>query len=288
METEQAKVKQQVRERYTAAVSDESGCCSTTCCGASKKNQVIPADRVAATSGYSAEQLNSLPADAVQNSFGCGNPVAFADVKPGQTVIDIGSGAGIDCLLASQKVGPQGKVIGIDMTPIMIEKARKNAEKAEAMNVEFRMGEAEKMPVESGSVDWIVSNCVINLSPDKPSVFKEAFRVLRENGKLSVSDIMVEKLPWFLRRSSVLYTSCVAGAIPEKQYLDGLRQAGFSDIRVTDRIVYDREQVLGFVGEVKFFGTMLKKFPRLMTSFLDRFIVGKVWSSRVVATKATL
>lgn len=288
METEQAKVKQQVRERYTAAVSDESGCCSTTCCGGSKKNQVIPADRVAATSGYSAEQLNSLPADAVQNSFGCGNPVAFADVTTGQTVIDIGSGAGIDCLLAAQKVGPQGKVIGIDMTPIMIEKARKNAEKAGAKNVEFRMGEAEKMPVETGSVDWIVSNCVINLSPDKPSVFKEAFRVLRENGKLSVSDIMVEKLPWFLRRSSVLYTSCVAGAIPEKEYLDGLRKAGFSGVRVTDRIVYDREQLIGFVGEVKFFGTMLKKFPRLMTLFLDRYIVGKIWSSRVVGTKGTL
>lgn len=290
METAQEKIKQQVRERYTAAVTTGSGCCggSKSCGTASDSENLIPVDRVVSAAGYSAEQLNSLPADAVSNSFGCGNPVAFAEVKEGQTVMDIGSGAGIDCLLAAQKVGPQGKVIGIDMTPVMIEKARKNAARAGVNNVEFRMGEAEKMPVETGTVDWIVSNCVINLSPDKPAVFREAFRVMRPGGKLSVSDIMVEELPWFLRRSAVLYASCVAGAIPEKQYLDGLRQAGFSDVRVTDRIVYDRDQIVGLIQEAGFFGTFLKMFPRLTTRFLDRYIVGKIWSSRVVAAKATL
>ena len=286
METSQEKIRQQVRERYTEAVTSGSGCCGgSNSCGGNSET-FIPVDRVVASAGYSAEQLNSIPSDAVVHSFGCGNPVAFAEVKPGQTVMDIGSGAGIDCLLAAQKVGPQGKVIGIDMTPVMIEKARKNAEKAGLTNVEFRLGEAEKMPVEKGSVDWIVSNCVINLSPDKPAVFREAFRVMRSGGKISVSDIMVEHLPWFLRRSAILYASCVAGAIPERDYLEGLRQAGFSDVRVTDRIVYDREQIMGLMGELGMFATILKTFPRFAKSFLDRYIVNKIWSSRVIATKA--
>lgn len=287
MESSQEKIRQQVRERYTDAVTSGGGCCGgSKSCGEGNSEAFVSVDRVVASAGYSTEQLNSIPADAVVNSFGCGNPVAFSEVQPGQTVMDIGSGAGIDCLLAAQKVGPQGKVIGIDMTPIMIEKARKNAKRAGLTNVEFRLGEAERMPVERGSVDWIVSNCVINLSPDKPAVFKEAFRVMRPGGKLSVSDIMVEHLPWFLRRSAVLYASCVAGAIPEREYLEGLRRAGFSEVRVTDRIVYDREQIMGLIGEVGIFATILKTFPRFAKWFLDRYIVNKIWSSRVTATKA--
>jgi arsenite methyltransferase len=170
MKTED-QIREQVRERYTAAVSMKSGCCATS--------HEIPVERVACCAGYSEEELKSIPPDAVQNSFGCGNPLAFSEVLPGQTVADIGSGAGIDCLLAAQKVGPNGKVIGIDMTPVMIEKAQKNALKAGAQNVEFRLGNAEKMPLADEEADWIISNCVINLSPNKPAVFREAFRTLR-------------------------------------------------------------------------------------------------------------
>jgi arsenite methyltransferase len=287
METSQERTKQQVRERYTSAVESGHGCCghSNGCGAKSNPDTILPVDRIVSSAGYLPEQLTSLPADAVSNSFGCGNPLAFSEVKWGQTVMDIGSGAGIDCLLAAQKVGPQGKIIGIDMTPVMIEKARKNAKKAGATNVEFRLGEAEKMPVETNTIDWIVSNCVINLSPDKPSVFKEAFRVMRSGGNLSVSDIMVEALPWFLRRSAVLYASCVAGAIPEKEYLAGLRQAGFTDVHVTNRIVYDRDQVMSLIQGAGYMQFLSKWFPQILAWFLDRHIVGKIWSSHVVARK---
>jgi len=280
------KIKEQVRERYTAAVTEGTSCCGgsvaarPSCCGSTEPSETgLPADRVVAAAGYSSQELASLPKDAVVNSFGCGNPLAFAGVQPGETVLDIGSGAGIDCLLAAQKVGPKGRVIGIDMTPVMIEKARENARKAGASNVEFRLGDAENMPVEDTSLDWIVSNCVINLAPDKP---REAFRVLKPGGKLSVSDIMVEKLPPMLRDSTALYCSCVAGAIPEAVYLNQMREAGFTDVHVTDRIVYDRDQILGLMREVLNVPDNMKPW---VESLVDRHIVGKVWSAKVVATK---
>jgi ubiquinone/menaquinone biosynthesis C-methylase UbiE len=206
-------------------------------------------------------------------------------VEPGQTVIDIGSGAGIDCLLAAQKVGPAGRVIGVDMTPIMIEKARNNAERAGLTNVEFRMGQAERLPVESDSADWIISNCVINLSPDKPGVFRELFRAMRPGGRLSISDIMVEELPWFLRRSGALYAACVAGAIPESRYVQGLRNAGFTDVRVTERIVYDRDQVIHLLDESRILGPLTRYLRPLVMRILDRYIVGKVWSAKVTGAK---
>ncbi len=160
----------------------------------------------------------------------------------------------------------------------MIRKAQTNAAKAGYQNVEFRQGEAESMPVADGTADWIVSNCVINLSPNKPRVFAEAFRVLKPGGTLSVSDIMVESLPWLLRHSTALYTSCVAGAIPEAEYVQGLRDAGFTDVTVTERIVYDRDQIAGFVKGSGF-------FSRLLFHDIDREIVGKVWSAKIVARK---
>jgi arsenite methyltransferase len=264
----QEKIKSSVRKRYTEAVTAGTGCCGGGSCGTS-----IPDQRVASVAGYTREELQSLPEDAVINSFGCGNPLAFSGVERGDVVIDIGSGAGIDCLLAAEKVGVHGKVIGIDMTPVMIDKARANARKANAANVEFRFGDAEDMPVDTASADWIISNCVINLSPNKPAVFREAFRVLRPGGRLSVSDIMVEKLPWILRRSTALYTSCVAGAIPEKEYVEGLQKAGFTDVRVTERIVYDRDQILHFVQNHRFL------------AFFAPYVEGKIWSSRIMATK---
>lgn len=284
MERSEERIKEQVRERYTAAVTQAESCCGTksTCCGAEVQ---LPEGRVVTSAGYTAEQLISLPVDAVANSFGCGNPVAFAGVQRGETVIDIGSGAGIDCLLAAQIVGNEGKVIGVDMTPVMTEKARANAQKAGLTNVEFRMGDAENMPVESGVADWIVSNCVINLSPDKPRVFQEAFRVLKPGGKVSISDIVVEHMPWPLSKSSALHCACVAGAISESKYLDAMRQAGFADARITERIYYDRDELLHLIEETNLFGhSILKGFYRFL---VDRYVAGKIWSARIVATKGT-
>jgi SAM-dependent methyltransferase len=284
MERSEERIKEQVRQRYTSAVTKGDSCCGTksTCCGAEVQ---LPEGRVVTSAGYTQEQLLSLPADAITNSFGCGNPVAFAGVKPGETVVDIGSGAGIDCLLAGRIVGNEGRVIGIDMTPVMIEKARVNAEKAGLCHVEFRLGDAENMPVESGTADWIVSNCVINLSPNKPRVFQEAFRVLKPGGKVSISDIVVEHIPWPLSRSSALHCACVAGAISESKYLDAMRQAGFSDAKVTERIYYDRDELLHLIEESKLFAhNVLKGFYRYL---VDRYVAGKIWSARIVATKGT-
>ena len=273
------RIKESVREHYTRAVTRGSCCASSparsSCC--------VPADQVGFHAGYG-EEVNTLPKDAVTNSFGCGNPLQFAGVEPGHVVVDIGSGAGIDCLLAAQKVGPRGRVIGIDMTPVMIQKARENARRAGAANVEFRLGDAESMPVEDGVADWIISNCVINLSPDKPRVFREAYRVLRPGGRLSISDIMVEELPEALRQSAALYSSCVAGAIPEAQYLDGIRQAGFSDVKVTERVMYDRDQMLALLEDTD----LTKRIGGLAESpeaLVDRYLVGKIWSAKVTARK---
>ena len=282
MERTEERIKEQVKERYTAAVTGSDSCCGTksTCCGAEVQ---LPEGRVVAAAGYTQDQLVTLPADAVANSFGCGNPIAFAGVLPGETVVDIGSGAGIDCFLAAQKVGETGRVIGVDMTPVMIEKARKNAAQAGFANVEFRLGDAENMPVESGSADWIVSNCVINLSPDKLRVFQEAHRVLKPGGKVSISDIVVEQMPWPLSRSAALRCACVAGAISESKYLDAMRQAGFNDARVTERIHYDRDDVLQLLESAKLFGyRFLKGFYNYLA---DRYVTGKIWSARIVATK---
>jgi arsenite methyltransferase len=171
--------------------------------------------------------------------------MSYAEVGPGDVVLDLGSGAGLDVLLASNRVGPTGKVIGLDMTSEMIEKAKENAAKAGAANVEFRLGEMEKMPVEDGSVDWIISNCVINLSPDKENVFREASRVLKPGGKILVSDIVAEGIPEGMKR--LLWASCVGGAVDETTYLRIIREAGFEDVRIVGRLDYDREMIRGLV-----------------------------------------
>ena len=172
-------IKEAVNEGYTQRVENSdsccSSCCSSCCCSADGDRR----EGLVEGLGYAKEDLEGLPDGAVESSFGCGNPLAFVGVKEGDVVLDIGSGAGIDCLIAAEKVGEKGKVIGLDMTPAMIEKARKNAREAGAGNVEFRMGDAEEMPVEDASVDWIISNCVINLAPDKKKVFREVSRVLK-------------------------------------------------------------------------------------------------------------
>jgi SAM-dependent methyltransferase len=242
---------------------------------------------VAKLAGYRAREIAALPAEAVVNSFGCGDPLAFSAVKPGDVVLDLGSGAGIDLLLAAKKVGRTGKVIGVDMTDAMIAKARKNIRAAGLRNVEVRKGIIEDLPVEDASVDWVISNCVINLSPEKPRVFAEIARVLKPGGRMLVSDIVAEELPAEIARNRHLYSSCLAGAIGEKQYLAGLRTAGLVNVAVKDRLVYDADQIADFIGselEPSTSGCCCAPTTRLAKKWAPR-LAGKVASVKVAARK---
>ena len=226
-------IKESVRQHYADLVkTDESCCSSVACCPDTDTNSS------AEKNGYTEAQISSIPTDAAEHSFGCGNPLEYTDVQEGDVVVDLGSGAGIDVLLASQFVGESGSAIGIDMTSEMIEKARQNAEEAGAKNVDFRLGEIESMPVGDGSVDWIISNCVICLSPDKNKVFEEAFRVLKPGGKLVVSDMVANNMPGWVRTAVSTWVSCISGALPEDQYLGSIRQAGFEDVQVLSKSAY--------------------------------------------------
>ncbi len=214
-------------------------------------------------------------------SFGCGSPLAFAGVQPGQTVIDLGSGAGFDLLTASEKVGSQGRVIGVDMTDAMIDAARDAAARAGCDNIEIRKGIIEALPVEDDSADWVISNCVINLSPDKQAVFAEIDRVLAPGGRFSISDIVVDDLPQWLRQSAEAYSACVGGAISEAEYLEGLRAAGFDDVQVEHRLVYDATQLKGLVqGEA---GGL--KLDAALLDMAANAAAGKVASIKVVGRK---
>ncbi len=190
-------------------------------------------------SDYEEGQLDQAPADAVANSFGCGNPLALASLRPGQCVLDLGSGAGLDLILAAEKVGADGQVIGVDLSEEMIERARANVAAAGHANVEIRKGYIEELPVEDGSVDHVMSNCVINLSPDKAAVVHEIHRVLRPGGTMLVSDIVVDSLPDWVLDNRDLYAACVAGATSEAQYLAYARDAGLDEVAVVDELVYD-------------------------------------------------
>ena len=184
--------------------------------------------------GYKEEELASVPAGA-NLGLGCGNPTALASLKEGETVLDLGSGAGFDCFLAANAVGAAGHVIGVDMTPEMIEKARANARKGGYSNVDFRLGELEHLPVADNAVDVVISNCVINLTPDKAAVFREAFRVLRPSGCFAVSDIvLLRELPPAVRDSAAAYVSCLSGAIMKDAYLEAIRAAGFENVRIVE------------------------------------------------------
>jgi arsenite methyltransferase len=220
-----------VRDSYSQiAVGAADGCCSSsasTCCAGP-----APAHPVSIQLGYSASDLASVP-DGADLGLGCGNPGAIAALRPGDTVLGLGSGAGFDAFLAARAVGPTGQVIGVDMTPAMVSKARANAEKGEYAHVEFRLGEIEHLPVADGSVDVIISNCVINLSPDKPAVFREAFRVLRPGGRLAISDVVASaELPADIRGDLRLYSGCMAGAslVPELEAM--LVDAGFENVSI--------------------------------------------------------
>lgn len=220
-----------VREKYAAVA--EGGNCGCGCCGAAPDD-----DSALAALGYTAAQRAAIPAGA-DLGLGCGNPIAHAALQPGETVLDLGSGAGIDCFLAAREVGDSGRVIGVDMTPAMLERARKNRAKVNATNVEFRLGEIEHLPVADGTVDVIISNCVVNLSPDKPQVFREALRVLKPGGRLMVSDLVLTRtLPAEMRAHVDLYVGCVAGASLKDEYLQLMRDAGFRDVQVVQEQGY--------------------------------------------------
>ncbi|MFQ5490869.1 MAG: arsenite methyltransferase [Phycisphaerae bacterium] len=232
-----------VRKQVSAAYADSVRRDGGSCCGGS----VAPKGAAAKLAGYGQEEFAALPAEAVVNSFGCGNPVALSGLQAGDVVLDLGSGAGIDVLLAAKKVGPTGRVIGVDMTEEMIAKARQNIAEAGLTQVEIRQGIIEQLPVESDSVDWVISNCVINLSPEKPKVFAEIARVLKPGGRMLVSDLVVKELPDWVRDNALLYSSCIAGAIGEDEYVQGLRDAGLADVEVRGRWVYEPEAVIALV-----------------------------------------
>jgi arsenite methyltransferase len=254
---DEPKVKEKVRERYgeiaaqfldkgeptSCCPPQQASCCppeQTSCCGSSQIDvtQLTNAMRL-----YSTQELADLPESVTDMVLGCGNPTAIAELKPGEVVLDLGSGGGIDCFLAARQVTSQGRVIGLDMTPKMVKLARQNAKKVGATNVEFRYGEMEDMPLPDESVDVIISNCVINLSPDKDRVFSEAYRVLRPGGRLAVSDIVTYgPLPEVVRSSLEAWVGCVAGALDETAYLDKVRQAGFTEVEVTARNLAEIEQ----------------------------------------------
>ena len=218
-----------VKDRYGKIAKQGTSCCGpgASCCSNPNLVQIISKEI-----GYSDKELKAVP-DGANLGLGCGNPLALSSIREGDTVLDLGSGAGFDCFLAAAQVGNNGRVIGVDMTSEMIEKGRENAKKGNYGNVEFRLGEIEKLPVADCSVDLIISNCVINLSPDKGKVFQEAFRVLKPGGRIMISDIvLLKELPSFIRDSIEAYIGCLSGAIKKDEYLQKIKEAGFQDVKV--------------------------------------------------------
>ena len=227
-----------VREHYGTVATREAGCgCAPTCCSPeAATDQALSPAKVAQAIGYSATDTKMVP-DGANLGLGCGNPLAIASLKQGQTVLDLGSGAGFDAFLASAAVGPAGSVIGVDMTPEMLAKARRNQTNGNYRKVEFRLGEIENLPVADNSVDVIISNCVINLSPEKLRVFEEAFRVLRKGGRLAISDIVaLQPLPERIRGDIELLAGCVAGASTVDDIKAALIEAGFESIRISPKV----------------------------------------------------
>ena len=247
------RIKVIVKEKYGRIAGESGSCCApASCCGSGPS-----ADETSRRMGYSESDLQAVP-EGANLGLGCGNPIALASLKPGETVLDLGSGAGFDSFLAAARVGPEGRVIGVDMTAEMLDRARENAKKGGYSNVEFREGEIENLPLEDNAVDVIISNCVINLSPQKERVFSEAFRVLKPGGRAMVSDIvLLEELPEKVRTSIEAYVGCVAGASLKHTYLQMIETAGFSDVQVLEESAFatdkmpDDPMLQSVVSEVK-------------------------------------
>ncbi len=219
---EHIEIREIVKERYADVARGASDCCGDSCCGEAETNL------------YTLQEVEGLPTEAVMASAGCGNPTAIGALNAGETVVDFGSGGGIDCFLAARAVGAEGSVIGVDMTPDMVALARENAIKLGATNVEFHLSEMENTPIDAESVDVIISNCVINLSPDKDAVFREAYRILKPGGRAYISDmLLVKELPEEARADMANWVSCIGGAEPADVYLGRMRDAGFGDVEVT-------------------------------------------------------
>jgi arsenite methyltransferase len=231
-------IRKVVREGYGKIAKQDNPCCAPakSCCGSTNSTQDI-----SRKIGYSEEELKAVP-EGANLGLGCGNPIALASLKEGEIILDLGSGAGFDCFLAANQVGKTGKVIGVDMTAEMLDRARENARKGNYDNVEFRLGEIENLPVGDNQVDVVISNCVINLSPNKKRVFQEAFRVLRPGGSLMVSDIvLLKELPAEIRNSVTAYVGCVAGAVTKKEYLEAIQAGGFEETNVLGEATFSTE-----------------------------------------------
>jgi SAM-dependent methyltransferase len=270
-------IKKAVRESYAKIAEQNSSCCcgpSSSCCGS---NDALL--EIGRGIGYSDDELTSVP-DGANLGLGCGNPVALASLREGETVLDLGSGAGFDCFLAANKVGEKGRVIGVDMTPEMVARARENASKAEYGNVEFRLGEIENLPVADASVDVVISNCVINLSPDKNQVFREVFRVLKPEGRVMVSDIVLLKpLPDAIRNSVEAYVGCIAGAALKDEYLGAMELAGFQDIKVVGEAIVPMDSIINDLM------TQNNLKNPTLTSKMIKDTTNSVISAKVSATK---
>jgi SAM-dependent methyltransferase len=242
-------IKEFVKERYSKIASNKEDSCG---CGCIEEDSII---KQAKAVGYTLEEIKSIPSGAVFG-LGCGNPTALAEINPGETILDLGSGGGIDVFLAAQKVGEAGKVIGVDMTLEMVETAVKNAIKGGYENVEFKLGEIENLPVEDNSIDLIISNCVINLTPDKIKAYGEAFRVLKPGGRILVSDLITDGfIPDEIRESFQAWSNCIAGALEKHEYLDAIKNAGFRDVEIKSEKVFTEplmdERLVGKIVSVQ-------------------------------------
>lgn len=232
---EEAEIRKNVRKGYSEIAKQRETACVPSCCGGNV------AQKVSKAIGYSDDEIGSVP-EGSNLGLGCGNPTALASLKEGETVLDLGSGAGFDCFLAAKKVGKRGRVIGVDMTPDMIDRARENARKGSYENVEFRLGEIENLPTGDNTVDVVISNCVINLSPNKGKVFSDAFRVLRPGGRMMVSDIvLLKELPAAIRESVAAYVGCISGAMPKADYVKAIKKAGFQGVEVVEEVSFPVE-----------------------------------------------
>jgi arsenite methyltransferase len=263
-------LREAVKHRYGEAVKAVTRGAKPSCCGsATGMGGTDPITRDL----YGADQTGALPADAVAASFGCGNPTALAELRPGETVLDLGSGGGIDVLLSARRVGPTGKAYGLDMTDEMLELAEKNKAAAGATNVEFLKGTIEQIPLPDDAVDVIISNCVINLSGDKDQVLREAFRVLKSGGRFAVSDVVLRRpLPESLQKSLNLWTGCVAGALVESDYADKLRSAGFAEVSIEATRVYDEDDVREMVETSCFAGELTEALAGLEGAVMSAFL----------------